>query len=153
MVLVDTDILLIDFRYHRDRRFGVNSAFLSSVQAQEPGITVYNLMEFLGQMSFGTSPAKLVKWDLWLRDEYGLRVIWPVAGGRDADRFFHEEIYDQPFSKMLGAGRGMAFNDALIIGLAERTPGINTIVTWNARHFVTETTLKVKTPEQYVNNL
>ena len=40
----------------------------------------------------------------------------------------------------------MAFLDALIIGLAERTPDVKAFVTWNARHFRDKTLLTVLTP-------
>lgn len=153
MVLVDTDVLLIDFRYPRDRRFEANAAFLSRVRAENPGVTIYSLMELLGQVSFNTSSEKLARWDSWLQNEYGFSVVWPGAEEQAADNFFQEEIYDRPFAKMLGVTRGLTFNDALILGLAERTPGIETIVTWNARHFVAETNLKMMTPEEYVQNL
>ncbi len=153
MVLIDTDVLVIHFRYPRDRRFQANSDFMLRVQENTPCITIYNVMEFLGQMSFNLPPAKLSIWDGWLRAEYGLTVIRPEGASKDADSFFWEEVYERPLSKMLGVRNGMAFQDALIIGLGERVPGIEAFVTWNARHFRTKTTLDVLTPEEYVQSL
>lgn len=150
MVLIDTDVLLVEFRYSRDTRFQVNTSFLSRVKADEPCITVYNLMEFLGQMSFNMPSDKLVDWDRWLEDEYGLSILWPETSGLDATSFFRTEIYDRPFSRMIEARGGMPFNDALIIGLGERTPGVDALVTWNARHFLAKTKLSVLTPEEYL---
>lgn len=152
MVLVDTDVLLIEFRYQRDARFAANSSFLSKVKEEEPCITVYNLMEFLGQMSFNIPSEKLRDWDRWLEDEYSLLVVWPEGGDLDANGVLRTEIYDRPFSKMLDTANGIAFNDALILDLAERTVGIDTVVTWNARHFRNKTALTVMTPEEYVQN-
>lgn len=153
MVLIDTDVLLVQFRYTRDTRVQENSVFLSQVQGKGPCITIYNLMEFLGQMSFNLSPDRLSLWNRWLRGPFGLAVIWPEGEEQEAETFFYEEIYDRPFSKMLGAGNGMAFTDALIIGLAERTPGVDALVTWNARHFRAKTAVTVLTPQEYVQNL
>ncbi|MBI2951620.1 hypothetical protein HYY27_05965 [bacterium] len=152
MVLIDTDVLLIKFRYLRDIRFEVNSLFLSRAREDRACITVYNLMEFLGQMSFGLSPTQLSDWDRWLRDEYVMTVIWPEARGRQAEDFFHQEVFEGPLSKMVGSG-GMAFHDALIITLGERIPDIEAFVTWNARHFRGKTTLSVLTPQEYVQAL
>ncbi|MDO8690025.1 MAG: hypothetical protein Q7R39_08460 [Dehalococcoidia bacterium] len=151
MVLVDTDVLLIAFRYQRDVRFAVNSSFLSKVKGEEPCITVYNLMEFLGQMSFNMPSERLRDWDRWLGDEYSLLVVWPEAGDLDANGVLRTEIYDRPFSKMLNTPKGMAFNDALILALAERTADISAVVTWNARHFRDKTGLSVLTPEEYLH--
>ncbi|MCR4406963.1 MAG: hypothetical protein NUW24_08580 [Anaerolineae bacterium] len=39
--------------------------------------------------------------------------------------------------------------DALIITLAKRTPGVETFVTWNARHFRNKTSLIVLSPAEY----
>ena len=44
----------------------------------------------------------------------------------------------------------MPFMDALILNLAERTPGVTQFVTWNARHFQGKSTLDVLTPEAYL---
>ena len=150
MVLVDTDVLLIAFRYQRDARFAVNSSFLSKVKQEEPSITVYNLMEFLGQMSFNISSDRLRHWDRWLKDEYSLLVVWPEGGDFDANGVLRTEIYDRPFSKMVETPGGIAFNDALILVLAERAADIDTVVTWNARHFRDKTALTVLTPEEYL---
>jgi hypothetical protein len=153
VVLIDTDVLLIQFRYLRDFRFQENSVFLSQVQGKGPCITIYNLMEFLGQMSFNMSSGRLSLWDKWLRGPLGLFVMWPEGEEQGADTFFFDEVYGRPFSKMLESGNGMAFNDALIIGLGERTSGIDAFVTWNVRHFRAKTILNVLTPQEYVQSL
>jgi hypothetical protein len=41
----------------------------------------------------------------------------------------------------------MAFMDALVLSLAERTPGVEQFVTWNARH--SKSTRLALTPEEY----
>jgi len=44
----------------------------------------------------------------------------------------------------------MSFMDALILNLAERTPGVNQFVTWNVKHFRNKTLLDVITPQEYL---
>ncbi|MBI5035235.1 MAG: hypothetical protein HZB51_32310 [Chloroflexi bacterium] len=66
MVVIDTDVFLIEFAYHTDTRQAVNTQFLQQAQTADPAITVYNLMELLGQMSFNLTPAKLDNWREWL---------------------------------------------------------------------------------------
>lgn len=44
----------------------------------------------------------------------------------------------------------MSFMDALVLNLAERTPGVEQLVTWNARHFKGKSTLEALTPEEYL---
>ncbi len=147
MVVIDTDIFLLEFAFHRDPRHAVNAEFLVTVRDREPSITVYNLMEILGQLSFNLSPSRLAGWRVWLQEAYGLTVLWPAPAGREADVFFYEEIYAGPLHKM--QTQRMSFVDALIIALAERTPGVETFVTWNAQHFRNKTSLTVLTPAEY----
>ncbi len=70
MVVIDSDVFLIAFAFQADKRQAVNSAFLERMQNAEPAITVYNLMELLGQMSFNLSPTQLDDWRTWLLETY-----------------------------------------------------------------------------------
>ncbi|MBC7227079.1 MAG: hypothetical protein H5T61_07580 [Thermoflexales bacterium] len=56
MVIIDTDVFLLEFAFHRDARYPTNAEFLRAVRPREPAITIYNLMEILGQLSFNLSP-------------------------------------------------------------------------------------------------
>ena len=78
MVVIDTDVLLLAFAFQNDKRQPTNTAFLKRVQTADPAITVYNLMELLGQLSFNLSPARLDAWQSWLIEAHRLTVIWPL---------------------------------------------------------------------------
>ncbi len=147
MVVVDTDVLLLEFSFHNDARQHINHQFLASTQNLQT--TIYNLMELLGQLSFNVAPARLNNWEYWLVEAYRLSVIWSTNPENLNTSFaFNEEIYERPFERM--KAYRMSFQDSLIINLAERTPNIETFVTWNARHFQGKTTLEVFTPETYL---
>ncbi len=149
MVLIDTDVLLLAFAFQQDDRQSRNKAFLQRAQSADPAISVYNLLEFLGQMSFNLSPAELDRWPIWLIEAFRLRIIWPIDPHDDqATVVFKSEIFDGPYAKM--RSQRMSFMDALILDLAERTPDVDSFVTWNARHFKNKTRLNVLTPEEYV---
>ncbi len=150
MVVIDTDVMLLAFAFQNDPRQTANTNFLNKIPITEPAITVYNLMEILGQLSFNLSPAKLANWQSWLIDAYQLTVIWPVEPDEQvsAAASFRAEIYDRPLAKI--QARRMAFMDALVLNLAERTPEVNLFVTWNARHFKNKSSLAVLTPEEYL---
>lgn len=55
---------------------------------------------------------------------------------------------ERPFAKM--REQRVAFLDALILDLVERTPNVESFVTWNARHFKGKTSLPVFTPTEYL---
>ena len=149
MVVIDSDVLLLAFAFHRDPRQTNNAAFLTQVQNATAATTVYNLMEVLAQLSFNLSPARLAEWESWLIEPYHLTVIWPRAvENQTAEGFFRTEIFEHPIAK--AREHRIAFLDALVIGLAERTPEVESLVTWNARHFKDKTTLRVQTPSEYL---
>ena len=149
MVVIDTDVFLIEFAFQTDTRQAVNAEFLNRVQSAEPAITVYNLLELLGQLSFNLAPTKLDNWREWLIEVYNLSVLAPVnLDDPTATVNFKQEIFDQPYAKM--RSHRMAFMDALAINLAEQTPGVTSFVTSNARHFKNKSTLQVFTPSEYL---
>jgi hypothetical protein len=148
MVVIDSDIFLIQYRYHRDARFGDNANFLRAISKASPAITLYSLMEILGQLSFNLSAQKLAEWETWLLRQYRLTVLWPDPGGLNAQEFIAHEIYQRPLKRM--QANRVAFLDALVLQLAEDKPGVRAIVTWNAHHFKDKTWLPVLTPVEYL---
>ena len=148
MVIIDSDIYLIELRYQRDARYAINARFLDAVRSSAPAISIYTLMEVLGQLSFNLSAQTLAEWETWLLRRYRLTVLWPEAGGLDAHEFFTSEIYQRPLKRMQASR--VAFTDALVLQLAEDKPDVRAIVTWNARHFKDKTSLPVLTPEEYL---
>ena len=149
MVVIDTDILMLAFAFQNDPRQVDNALFLTQVRSAQPTITVYNLMEILGKLSFNLAPRRLDAWKTWLIDAYQLVVIWPIDPEISEDGFsFKDEIFTRPFARM--RTHRIPFMDALILDLAERTPGVDQFVTWNARHFEMKSSLKVLTPTEYL---
>jgi hypothetical protein len=140
--------LLLAFAFQSDKRQPANAAFLKRVQTADPAITIYNLMELLGQLSFNLSPARLDAWQSWLVEAHRLTVIWPLEPDELGAISFRSEIFDRPYAKM--KTYRMAFMDALVLNLAERTPGVEQFVTWNARHFKAKSTLPAMTPQEYL---
>lgn len=149
MVAVDTDVLLLAFAFQRDDRQAANQTFLKEAQAATLSITIYNLMELLGQLSFNLSAEQLDAYPSWLLDAYQMTVIWPYQPDETVSfTAFRDEIFARPFARMRAVN--MPFMDALILNLVERTPGVTHFVTWNARHFQNKSTLNVVTPETFL---
>jgi hypothetical protein len=86
-------------------------------------------------------------------EAYQLTVIWPVeaAESSGAAEFFQTEMVDRPFQKM--RTQRMAYMDALVLNLAERTPDVARFVTWNAKHFKDKSPLVVLTPDEYLQQI
>jgi len=148
MVVLDTDVLLLAFAFQRDTRQPANQTFLQQVRTESLSITIYNLMELLGQLSFNLSPERLANYPSWLLDAYQLTVIWPYQPEETISfAAFRDEVFTRPFARMRAVK--MPFMDSLILNLAERIPNVTAFVTWNARHFQDKSTLPVMTPAAY----
>ena len=71
LILIDTNIFVIDLRYKRDTNFKLNQSFLSSVAHSRSGFTtIVNLLELCGILSFNLNQDQLL--DLWtyFQDRY-----------------------------------------------------------------------------------
>jgi hypothetical protein len=150
VVALDTDVLTLAFAFHRDPRQTANTRFLSAVQEDVPVVAIYTVMELLGKLSFNLPAQRLAQWTLWLQEQYQLTVLYPQTNGLEATPFFQQEFVNQPLQKM--QQHGMSFLDGLILNLAEAAE-VETLVTWNARHFQNKTSLTVLTPAQYLEHI
>jgi len=151
MVILDTDIFILEFRFQRDHRYFTNRQFLSAIKATGGGIPSYSVMEFLGKMRFNVNPDRLVNWRSWLQDAYNLTIIWPEVGAADADSFIRSLLFNRPFERMCRTP--VAFVDSLILDLAEQVEEAQVFITWNAKHFMGKTSLTVKTPQEYLASI
>ncbi len=149
MIIIDTDVLLLAFAFHRDERQSDNDRFLQWVQNDKPATTIYNVMELLGHLSFNLNTQKLLEWHKWLVDAYRLTIIWPNTNKETPLDFFKEEIVERPLHLM--SRRGTSFADSLVLNLANRTPGATALVTWNTRHFQGRVPLPIMTPLAYLD--
>ncbi|MBK8049957.1 MAG: hypothetical protein IPK16_24335 [Anaerolineales bacterium] len=149
MVALDSDVLLLAFAFHRDERQPDNDRFLNNIRTTPHCVTIYSVMEILGQLSFNLSAERLQSWPSWLRDEFGLNVLYPDWSVQNAESFFLQEFVDGPLGKMV---QRVPYLDSLILNLIEASPGLTVFVTWNARHFQGKTSLQVVTPAQYIES-
>ena len=150
MVVIDTDVFVLAFAFHRDNRQAANNQFLGVVRTHEPAITIYSVLELLGQLSFNLPAERLTQWPAWLQDNFGLSLLYPVTANRTADEFFRMELVEGPLQRM--ARHPSPYLDGLILGLAEATKSVQAFVTWNARHYQGRTSLRVLTPGEFVDS-
>lgn len=147
MILLDSDILLIDRRYTNDPRHAVNRLFLQQAQASTMplGITTQAILEVIGALSFNVSPAKVLTLLDDLTSDYGL-IILP-------DLQQHPEYAACTVNDVLVQIRQqMALGDAVqAVQIARHAGSAVALLTWNARHFVGKMTVPVLTPQEWHN--
>ena len=78
LVLVDTNIFVIDLRYKRDANYEINRSFLNHISEKRNGFTtIVNLLELCGILSFNLNEKQLVELWFYFQDRYGV-VVLPV---------------------------------------------------------------------------
>jgi len=145
LILIDTNIFVIDLRYKRDTNYQVNQEFLSTAAQSGNGFTtIVNLLELCGILSFNLNQNQLL--DLWtyFQDRYKITVL-PEPNIQSA--FPGIEI-SRLFDIMC---KKTSLGDALMMAVAEKhLPFVKTIVTWDSEHFKDRYSGKVLTPDEYM---
>lgn len=148
LVLVDTNIFVIDLRYRRDRHFKRNQSFLYSVAQIGNGFTtIVNLLEICGILSFNLNRDQLL--DLWtyFHDRYKITVL-PEP---DLQSVFPAIEINRLFDILC---KKSSFGDALIMAVAKKyLPFVSTMVSWDNEHFKGKFSGKVLTPGEYLSAL
>jgi len=114
MLLIDSDVFIIDRRYRKDAKYRTNKNFLDFVHEEEKYTTVFNLLEITGILSYNLSTSDIERFYYAFPDYYKINIISPVTNTLSADSFMSEltnDIYEIIKKKL-------NFGDALILKTA-----------------------------------
>jgi len=146
LILIDTNIFVIDLRYKRDTNYRVNQAFLSSVAQNGNGFTtIVNLLELCGILSFNLNGDQL--FDLWTYfwDRYMVTVLPEPNLKSDFPDIEIRRLFDMLSKKS-------SFCDALMMAVAEKYLAfVSTLITWDNEHFKNKYAGKVLSPGEYLS--
>ena len=143
MVLIDSDVFVLDLFYPDDPRTAANSRFID-LEMPEVSTTIFNVLEVCGIASFSRTAEQVEALFHEFHQIYGLRILypdWESPSAGDLVRRLVARTFDRILLKM-------DFSDALILSTAESAGG-EVLVTWNIRHFEGRTSLRVVTPEAF----
>ncbi len=145
LVLIDTNIFVIDLRYKRDLYYRHNKAFLACIAQKRTGFTtIVNLLELCGILSFNLNENQLFELWFYFQDRYQVSVF-PV---HDLETNFPaigiHEIFDLLKKKT-------SLGDALVMAVARKhLPFVSTMITWDNEHFEDKFPGDVLTPEEFM---
>lgn len=97
-------------------------------------------------MSFNLSKQQVQNLFMGFESIYGLKIIYPPLGNKTAEEAFDRLLADT----MRIILEKVACLDALVISTAESAPDVDSLVTWNAKHFVNKTKLTAQTTDDYL---
>jgi predicted nucleic acid-binding protein len=142
MVLLDSNLFVIDRFFPRDAHFPINRRFLDSLPTVEAGISTLTLMELCGIASFNLKPRDLQTWLYNFSTVYPVQVLDPWGVDAELSATWMGQFLSDLIDKI---SRKMSFGDAVLLREAERY-GVAAIVTWNTKDFARRTTIPVYTP-------
>ena len=147
MVLLDTNVFVIDRFFPRDPHFADNKRFLNLLPTIDAGFAIFSLMELCGIASFNLSPSELQRWLYSFEDVYPVKLISPsnLTSQIPADAWF-VAFLNSATQRMT---RKATWGDAMVIVAAEQASA-EAIITWNTRHFIGRTAIDILTPLEYL---
>jgi hypothetical protein len=146
VILLDSNVLLIDVKYHNDQNFAKNRQALNALIASGIPIALPTqvILEIVGVLSFGTPAADGRKVWPTSQSRYNLQIVpdptvVPEHSGCAAD-----EIIAQMVCKRHSG-------DAVIAAqIAKYAPVATAFLTWNLKHFRGNLIIPVLTPEEWL---
>jgi len=147
LVLIDTNVFVIDLRYKQDTHFRANRKFLDTIGEAGTGFTtIVNLLEICGILSFNLNERQLR--DLWVYFEQKYRVTVLPDAGLEATlpSLRIREVFEW-------IKRKLSFGDAYILAVAlKQLPSVSVMITWDKEHFKGKFEGSIYTPTEYLQN-
>ncbi len=145
LVLIDTNIFVIDLRYKRDVYFKTNRAFLADIAKKRTGFTtIVNLLELCGILSFNLNEKQLNELWFYFQDRYQVSVLPVPSLETNFPTIGIKELFDLLKTKT-------SLGDALMASVAKHHLAfISTMVTWDNLHFENIFPGTVLTPEEFL---
>ena len=146
MVLLDSNVFVIDRFFPRDANFQPNRKFLDALDSLEAGVSILTLMELCGIASFNLTPKDLRSWLYDFSSVYPVKILDPWGVGTTSSQDWFAQFLNDLTEKIT---RKMSFGDAVLLREAERY-AVSAIVTWNTKDFTRRTSIPIYTPTAYL---
>jgi len=145
MIFIDTDVFVIDLRYHRDPKYPVNSQFLRVMtESRKATTSYYNVLETCGILSFNLNRKQLYELYHYMPRKYNLHRFTPLKPGEKLPSFRISALLDVIAEKT-------SFGDAQVICAArDMIDELSCFVSWNADHFKEKLPCDAITPSDYL---
>jgi hypothetical protein len=146
MVLLDSNIFIVDRFFPRDSLYSQNKTFVEKLDSIDAAISSFTLLEVCGAASFRLSVDELSAWLFTFDAMYPVYVL-DVHGVRTTDC----EAWWSTFMEEATANiaKKMTFGDGVLLREAENYDA-EAIITWNTKVFVRPTRLTVLSPTAFL---
>ncbi len=148
LIVLDSNLFIIDLRYPRDRHYRLNRGFLARLPRLAPAATtLVNLLEVCGVLSFNLTGQQVRELYHYLPERYQVTVLPPPTLPVSLPGLSVEQLLTLVAKKL-------SFGDALVLATIETwIPRAACLVSWDAKHFRSKTALPVKTPKEFLEEV
>ena len=145
MVALDTDVLAIFHIFHNDPRYQTTKSLIDKLNGQTKAVSIFNLLELCGILA----SANRIKDSKNLFEKYlsaeDVVILFPEFAEQDKNDFW-SMLVSECFYRIQ---RGFRLGDAVILWVLETNENIDTLITWNIKHFKDKTSIRVLTPSDF----
>ncbi len=146
MILLDTNIFVIDRFFPRDDRFEQNRHFVTVFPQLRCGFSIFSLLELCGISSFHLSTQELRRWMYSFEEAYPVEILPPLAMKEASAASWLSSFFTSLFERI---EHKLTLGDAFVLQTAEEYQ-VDALVTWNPKDFTDRTTLPVLTPAEFL---
>jgi len=145
MVLLDSNIFIIDRFFPQDAVYPKNRAFVDQLASIDAAVSAFTLLEICGVAGFRLSVRELESWLFRFTNLYPVLVLDAFGlKGKDAEEWWSTFVIEVAET----ISRKMTLGDAVLLREAENY-GPEAIITWNTKDFARRTRLPVLTPHSF----
>lgn len=146
MIALDTDVLAIYHIFRNDQRYRATRAVFEKLGNQTKAITIFNLLEFCGILTTAARKEdSITVFHKYLAAE-DTKILFPRFVAVEAKDFW-ATLVSECLSRIQ---KGIRLGDAVILWTLETSDNIDTLITWNTKHFKEKTFINVLTPPEFL---
>jgi len=146
LILLDTNIFVIDRLFPRYDRFEQNRHFVTVIPQLRCGFSIFSLLELCGISSFNLSTQELRRWMYSFEEAYPVEILPPLAMKEASAASWLSSFFTSLFERI---EHKVTLGDAFVLQTAEEYQ-VDALVTWNPKDFTDRTTLPVLTPAEFL---
>jgi predicted nucleic acid-binding protein len=148
LVLIDTNVFVIDLRYKQDTHYRANRKFLDLIAEAGNGFTtIVNLLELSGILSFNLNDRQLRELWVYFEHRYTVTVLPDTGLDSTLPSLRVRDVFEWIKKKL-------SFGDAYILAVAlKQLPTLSVMITWDKEHFKGKFPGDLLTPAEYLRSL
>lgn len=146
MILLDTNVFVIDRFFPRDVRFEQNRRLVTIFPRLSVGFSIFSLLELCGISSFNLSTQELRRWMYTFEETYSVEILHPQAAKEDSAKLWLASSITSLFERI---EKRVTLGDAFVLQTAEEFQ-VETLITWNPKDFTDRTSLPVLKPVEFL---